>query len=191
MTHLAVFAQYRSYLLALAKKILGNGLDAEDLLQETFLKWQQTPLGQIGQIRSPKAYLSTILKRLCLNHLQSARVRHEEAVGSAFPEITVPEQQPVSDGVASAFFVLLERLSPKEQLVLLLRDVFDYDYEEIAPIIRKNADNCRQLLSRARQHLLSGKSRFTVSPDKLHALVHQFANCCASGDLNSLVAALA
>src|SRR4030095_3383406 len=118
MTHLAVFAQYRSYLLALAKKILGNGLDAEDLLQETFLKWQQTPL---SQIRSPKAYLTTILKRLCLNHLQSARVRHEEAVGPAFPEITVPEQQPVSDGVASAFFVLLERLSPKEQLVLLLR----------------------------------------------------------------------
>ena len=187
MTHLAVFAQYRSYLLALAKKILGNTLDAEDLLQETFLKWQQTPL---SQIRSPKAYLTTILKRLCLNHLQSARVRHEEAVGPAFPEITVPEQQPVSDGVASAFFVLLERLSPKEQLVLLLRDVFDYDYEEIAPIIRKNADNC-QLLSRARQHLLSGKSRFTVSPERVHALVHQFANCCASGDLNSLVAALA
>jgi RNA polymerase sigma-70 factor (ECF subfamily) len=174
-------------LLSLAQRILGNALDAEDLLQETFLRWQQTSL---SQIRSPKAFLTTILKRLCLNHLQSAQVRHEELAGSELPEQLSTAEPSLREVVTPALAVLLERLSPKEQLVLLLRDVFDYDYEEIAPLLRKSADNCRQILRRARQHISEGQSRFAVSQAKLQKLAREFARTCTGGDLNSLVAAL-
>jgi RNA polymerase sigma-70 factor (ECF subfamily) len=188
MNHLAVFAEYRAYLLSLAQRILGSALDAEDLLQETFLRWQQTSL---AQIRSPKAFLTTVLKRLCLNHLQSAQVRHEELTDSLSPELAFTVEPPVKELVTPALAVLLERLSPKERLVLLLRDVFDYDYEEIAPLLKKSAENCRQILRRARQHLIEGHSRFVVSQTKLQNLAREFARTCAGEDLNSLLAALA
>jgi RNA polymerase sigma-70 factor (ECF subfamily) len=86
---------------------------------------------------------------------------------------------------------MLERLPPKEQLVFLLREVFDYEYEEIARIIRKNATNCRQMLQRARKHIASGRSRFVVTPEQLESLQDQFVRTCTSGDLQSLVALLA
>jgi len=138
MNHLSAFVEYRNYLLALAQRILGSALDAEDLLQETFLRWQQTSL---ANIRSPKAFLSTVLKRLCLNHLESAHVRREEYVDSIALETSageVPPQQTANEGIAPALLILLERLSPKEQLVLLLRDVFDCDYDEIARVLRNS-----------------------------------------------------
>jgi RNA polymerase sigma-70 factor (ECF subfamily) len=187
MNHLAVFAEYRTYLLSLAQRILGNAIDAEDLLQETFLRWQQTSL---AQIQSPKAFLTTILKRLCLNHLQSAQVRHEELTGSELPEQIATPAPSLTELVTPALAVLLERLSPREQLVLLLRDVFDYDYEEIAPLLKKSSDNCRQMLRRARQHISDGHSRFVVSQEKLQRLASEFARSCVSGDLNSLVSVL-
>jgi len=186
MNHLAVFAEYRAYLLSLAQRLLGSALDAEDLLQETFLKWQQTSL---AQIRSPKAFLTTVLKRLCLNHLQSAPVRREEL--TELPERASVAHPSVRELVTPALAVLLERLSPKEQLVLLLRDVFDYDYEEIAPLLKKSAENCRQILRRARQHISEGQARFAVSQAKVQKLASEFAKTCANGDLSSLLATLA
>ena len=186
MNHLAVFAEYRAYLLSLAQRILGSAWDAEDLLQETFLRWQQTSL---AQIRSPKAFLTTVLKRLCLNHLQSAHVRREEL--SELPERAANVEPSAKELVTPALAVLLERLSPKEQLVLLLRDVFDYEYEEIAPLLKKSAENCRQILRRARQHIREGQSRFSVSQAKLQKLASEFARTCSGGDLKSLLAALA
>jgi RNA polymerase sigma-70 factor (ECF subfamily) len=188
MNHLAVFAEYRAYLLSLAQRLLGNAMDAEDLLQETFLRWQQTSL---AQIRSPKAFLTIVLKRLCLNHLQSAQVRHEELTGTDLPAQSATPPPSLLELVTPALAVLLERLSPKEQLVLLLRDVFDYDYEEIAPLIKKSVENCRQLLRRARKHITDGQSRFSVSQEKLQRLASEFAQTCANGDLNSLVTLLA
>jgi RNA polymerase sigma-70 factor (ECF subfamily) len=191
VTHLTVFAEYRAYLFSLAQRILGSAMDAEDLLQETFLRWQQTSL---AQIRSPKAFLSTMLKRLCLNHLQSAQVRREVCVDPLFPELTAANEVTSNlarESIIPALLILLERLSPKERVVLLLRDVFDCDYEEIAPFLRKTSVTCRQLLSRARQHLNSGRSRFVASPEQLQRLAKQFARTCASGDLRGLVSVLA
>ena len=191
MNHLSAFVEYRNYLLTLAQRILGSALDAEDLLQETFLRWQQTSL---ANIRSPKAFLSTVLKRLCLNHLESAHVRREEYVDSIALETSageVPPQQTANEGIAPALLILLERLSPKEQLVLLLRDVFDCDYDEIARVLRNSTVACRQLLSRARQHLVEGHSRFVVSNEQLQRLVKEFIHTHTTGDLNGLISALA
>jgi RNA polymerase sigma-70 factor, ECF subfamily len=189
-THLSVFAEYRGYLFSLAQRILGSRTDAEDLLQETFIRWQQTCL---AQIRSPKAFLSTVLKRLCLNHLQSAQIRRELNIDPHGREPALSEQAAYKNGFESlsALTILLERLSPKERAVLLLRDVFDCDYDEIALVISKRADTCRQLLRRARQHVADARARFEVSPEQLQKLARQFALTCASGDLKGLVTALA
>jgi RNA polymerase sigma-70 factor (ECF subfamily) len=185
-THLSVFAEYRGYLFSLAQRILGSRTDAEDLLQETFIRWQQTSLAQIN---SPKAFLATVLKRLCLNHLQSAQSRRELNVD---PEPALSEQSVHNNAFESlsALTILLERLSPKERAVLLLRDVFDCDYDEIALVISKRADTCRQLLRRARQHLADARARFEVSPEQLQKLARQFALTCESGDLKGLVTVL-
>ena len=189
-THLSVFAEYRGYLFSLAQRILGSRTDAEDLLQETFIRWQQTSL---AQIKAPKAFLATVLKHLCLNYLQAARTRREISVNPDAPEPASPEPSPYKNAFESlsALTILLERLSPKERAVLLLRDVFDCDYEEIAVVISKPADTCRQLLRRARQHLADARARFEVSPQQLQTLARQFALTCASGDLKGLVTALA
>ena len=185
-SHLSVFAEYREYLFSLAQRILGSRTEAEDLLQETFIRWQQTSL---AQIRSPKAFLATVIKRLCLNQLQSAQSRREMNLDPHGPE-------PVSANTnafesLSALAILMERLTPKERAVLLLRDVFDCDYDEIASVISKRADTCRQLLRRARQHLADARARFEVSPEQLQKLASQFALTCASGDLKGLVSVLA
>jgi RNA polymerase sigma-70 factor (ECF subfamily) len=191
MNHLSVFAEYRAYLFTIAQRILGSAGDVEDLLQETFLRWQQTPL---AQIRSPKAFLSTVLKRLCLNHLDSAYVRYS---GGSLDDSSVVPQTESSDSTLSfgerltpALQVIFERLAPKERLVFVLREVFDYDYEEIAPLIEKNVANCRQLLRRAHQHLIEGKRRFNVTSEQLHRLTNEFATTFRTGDLNSLLSAL-
>ena len=190
MTHLEIFAECRAQLFTLACGMLRSVADAEDLLQETFLNWQKTSL---TQVRSPKAFLYTILKHLCLNYLQSAKVRREECLDplphgelhSDFPDSATLEPRPES--LAPALLILLERLSPIEQVVFLLREVFDCEYEEIAAMIRKNVDNCRQLLCRARQHITAGHSRFVASPEELERLVDQFLRTCANGDLTALV----
>ena len=189
MNHLELFAEYRTSLFAQAYRMLGSTIDAEDLLQETFLHWQRTAL---RTIRSPRAFLTTILRNLCRNHLQSARVRYEEPLeSSAGLEGTGPSpDEALQESLVTALRLVLERLPPKERLVFLLREVFDYEYEEIATMIRKSAANCRQLLRRARQHIDSGQRRFVVSRAQLESLKHQFACTCRSGDLESLVALL-
>lgn len=157
MNHLELFAEYRTYLFAQAYRMLGSVMDAEDLLQETFLHWQQTAL---RTIRSPKAFLTTVLRNLCRNHLQCARVRHEEPLEPATLLKTKnlihnETTEPLKESLALALRLILERLPPKERLVFVLREAFDYEYEEIAAIIRKNANNCRQMLRRARKHLIA------------------------------------
>ena len=194
MSHLEVFAEYRSYLFSLAYRMLGSVMDAEDLLQETFLRWQQTSL---AKIRSPKAFLSTIVKNLCLNQMQSARARHEEGSSEPLMEHPAAEglQDPtdaelLADSLTSALLVLLERLSPRERIVFLLREVFDCDYDEIAAIIKKNSVSCRQMVRRAKQHILAERSRFVASSDQVQRLLRQFTRTCETGDLQSLVSVL-
>ncbi|MGA3050243.1 MAG: sigma-70 family RNA polymerase sigma factor, partial [Terracidiphilus sp.] len=153
----ATFDQYRGLLFSVAYRMLGSVSDAEDMLQETFIRWQQSPK---EEVRSPRAYLVTIISRLCINHLQSARVQREEYVGEWLPEpiVTGPEGDPlgmirVDESISMAFLVLLERLTPIERAVFLLREVFEYEYSEIASVLDQTDVNCRQILRRARQHV--------------------------------------
>jgi RNA polymerase sigma-70 factor (ECF subfamily) len=189
MNHFELFAEYRTSLFAQASRMLGSAIDAEDLLQETFLHWQRTAL---RTVRSPRAFLSTVVRNLCLNQLMSARVRYEAPLdSSATVEFTwLSPDEPSLESLTRALRLVLERLPPKERLVFLLREVFDYEYEEIAKVIRKNATNCRQMLLRARKHITSGRSRFIVDTEQLESLKNQFVSTCTSGDLQSLVALL-
>src|SRR3954470_19471840 len=154
---LATFDQYRSLLFSIAYRMLGSVADAEDMLQETFIRWQQSTE---DTIRSPRAFLVTIVSRLCINHLQSARVQREEYVGQWLPEpiVTDAGSDPfgiirVDQSLSMAFLVLLEHLTPVERAVFILREVFEYEYAEIASILGQNEANCRQILRRARLHV--------------------------------------
>jgi RNA polymerase sigma-70 factor (ECF subfamily) len=192
-SHLEQFAAYRGYLFTLACRMLGRAEDAEDLLQETFLRWHETSL---QSIRSPKAFLTTVVKNLCANHLRSARVRKEECVEATALEALqeqndqVLEPFSVSESLNAGLAILLERLSSNERAVFLLREVFDCEFDEIAVMLEKNATNCRQILKRAREHLTSSQARFAASANELDLLARQFARTCATGDLPALVAAL-
>jgi RNA polymerase sigma-70 factor (ECF subfamily) len=192
---LATFNQYRGLLFSVAYRMLGSVADAEDMLQETFIRWQQAPE---DDIRSPRAYLVTIISRLCLNHLQSARVQREEYVGQWLPEpvVTGPGSDPlelirVDESLSMAFLVMLERLTPVERAVFLLREVFEYDYAEIASIVNQSETNCRQILSRAKRRVTGMRPRFHTSQQKKSDLLERFLRATASGDLQSLLALLA
>ncbi len=174
--------------------MLGSVADAEDMLQETFIRWQQ-PSDE--EIRSPRAFLVTIISRLCINHLQSARVQREEYIGQWLPEplLTGPGSDPsetyrVGESLSMAFLVLLERLTPMERAVFLLREVFDYEFSEIAQTLGQNQANCRQILRRARQHVAEVRPRFDASLQQREQLLHQFLDATSHGDLNGLVALL-
>jgi RNA polymerase sigma-70 factor, ECF subfamily len=191
---LATFDQYRSLLFSVAYRMLGSVADAEDMLQETFIRWQQAP---DDEIRSPRAFLVTIISRLCINHLQSARVQREEYVGQWLPEpiVTDPGSDPlgiirVDESLSMAFLVLLERLTPVERAVFLLREVFEYEYSEIAAVLGQSEANCRQILRRARQHVSEMRPRFKASARKQSDLLENFLKAAESGDLDGLVALL-
>jgi RNA polymerase sigma-70 factor (ECF subfamily) len=191
---LATFDQYRSLLFSVAYRMLGSVADAEDMLQETFMRWQQAP---DQEIRSPRAFLVTIISRLCINHLQSARVQREEYVGTWLPEpiVSGPGSDPlelvrVDESLSMAFLVMLERLTPVERAVFLLREVFEYEYSEIANVLGQSEANCRQILSRARQHVAAMRPRFKTSQRKKTDLLERFLKATSSGDLEGLVALL-
>jgi RNA polymerase sigma-70 factor, ECF subfamily len=192
---LATFDQHRSLLFSVAYRMLGTVADAEDMLQETFIRWQQA---DEEEIRSPRAFLITIISRLCINHLQSARVRREEYVGQWLPEpiVTDPANDPLSiirvdESLSMAFLILMERLTPVERAVFLLREVFEYEYAEIAAILGQSEVNCRQILRRSRQHVSAMRPRFKVSAQKKSELLERFLRATASGDVNQLIAVLA
>jgi RNA polymerase sigma-70 factor (ECF subfamily) len=153
---LATFDQYRGLLFSIAYRMLGSVADAGDMVQEAFIRW-----------RSPRAFLVTIISRLCMNQLQSARARREEYVGERLPEplVTDAGSDPfgiirVDESLSMAFVILLERLTAVERAVFLLREVFEYEYSEIAAILGQNEANCRQILRRARQHVDAARPRF-------------------------------
>jgi RNA polymerase sigma-70 factor, ECF subfamily len=192
---LATFDQHRSLLFSVAYRMLGTVADAEDMLQETFIRWQQACE---EEIRSPRAFLITIISRLCINHLQSARVRREEYVGQWLPEpiVTDPANDPLSiirvdESLSMAFLILMERLTPVERAVFLLREVFEYEYAEIAAILGQSEVNCRQILRRSRQHVSAMRPRFKVSAQKKSELLERFLRATASGDVSQLIAVLA
>jgi len=191
---LATFDQYRSLLFSVAYRMLGSVADAEDMLQETFIRWRQVP---DEEILSPRAFLVTIISRLCINQLQSARAQREEYVGQWLPEpiITGPGSDPlelirVDESLSMAFLVMLERLTPVERAVFLLREVFDYEYSEIAAVLGQSETNCRQILSRAKQHVSAIRPRFKTSLRKRSDLLERFLKAASSGDMEGLVSLL-
>lgn len=190
-----VFAAARPLLFSIAYRMLGSVMDAEDLVQETFLRWQEAA---DADVRSPRAYLTTIITRLCINHLRSARVQRETYVGPWLPEPLVTEHAvdpsgsvELAESLSMAFLVLLERLSPTERAVFLLHEVFDFDHAEIARIVEKSEANCRQLLARAKQHVGVQRTRFAASPEQAERLTERFTQAASAGDLNGLLEMLA
>lgn len=190
---LDAFNQHRGLLFSIAYRMLGSASEAEDMLQETYLRWQQLPA---EEIRSPRSMLVTIVSRLCINHLQSARVQREEYFGQWLPEplLTMPAADPSKvddiESLSMAFLVLLERLNPVERATLLLRDVFDYDYSEIASILGRNEAACRQILHRARQHVTDDRPRFLPSAEEGERLMRRFLDASSEGDMDGLLALL-
>jgi len=192
---LATFDQYRGLLFSIAYRMLGSVADAEDILQEAFIRWQQS---QQEEIRSPRAFLVTIVSRLCLNHLQLARVQREEYVGQWLPEpiVTGAEGDPlgmirIDESLSMAFLVLLERLSPMERVVFLLREVFEYEYFEIASVVGQTEANCRQILRRARQHVGAMRPRFRTPAKKRDDLMESFLAAINTGKMEGLMSLLA
>jgi RNA polymerase sigma-70 factor (ECF subfamily) len=191
LIRLGHFDQYRSLLFSIAYRMLGSVADAEDMLQETFIKWLE--LGD-EDIRSPRSYLVTILSRLCINQLQSARAQREEYVGVWLPEpiVTDPGEGPfnlirVDESISMSFLVLLERLTPTERAAFLLREIFEYDYREIGQIIGQTDTNCRQILKRAKEHIQALRPRFKIAQAIHDALLECFLKAIGTGEMSSLV----
>lgn len=195
MSHLETFNQHRSLLFAIAYRMLGTVTDAEDMVQETFLRWQQTTE---ATVKSAKTYLSTTTTRLCIDHLRSARVQREQYVGPWLPEPIMTQQTndpaaqvELADSLSMAFLVVLERLSPIERAVFLLREVFDYNYDEIAQMVGKSPVNCRQILRRSRQHIADQRPRFPASHQQQEQIAAQFLEASSQGSLQDLLTLLA
>ena len=195
MSDIEVFESLRPLLFSIAYRMLGSVMDAEDIVQEAYLQWQRR--GDV-EIASPRAYLSTIVTRQAINHLNSARVRRETYPGPWLPEPVLKEVEPDSsdrlllhESLSMAFMMLLEQLTPVERAVFLLHDVFVYDFAEIASAVGRSEANCRQLARRARQHIQAHRPRFDADRQQQQRLTQQFIAACTSGDMNQLVAALA
>jgi len=153
-SRLEIFLEYRLLLLSIAYRMLGSMADAEDLVQETFIRWQTS---SEADVRSPRAYLVTILSRLCIHQLESARAQREAYVGPWLPEPVSTgatadplDASELQESLSMAFLLLLERLTPVERAAFLLHDVFGYSYDELASVLGKSAANCRQTVHRAR-----------------------------------------
>ena len=185
--------QLRPLLFSIAYRMLSSVADAEDVVQEAFLRYHRAG----SQAESPKAYLSAVVTRLCIDHLRSARVRRETYVGEWLPEPLLTEDaDPAraavdSDSLSMAFLLVLERLSPVERAVFLLHDVFGYDFAEVAQMVDRSADNCRQIGVRARRHVTDHAPRFETSRAERDELARRFLAAFTDGDMDGLIEVLA
>ncbi|MEU4064012.1 RNA polymerase sigma-70 factor [Streptomyces wedmorensis] len=189
MSKVEEFEELRPLLFSIAYRILGSVSEAEDAVQETWLRFDASPT----RPTSTKAFLSTTITRLSIDVLRSARVRREEYVGPWFPEplLTDPYQDPVrsvelADSVSMAALLLLERLSPLERAVFLLREVFAFDFEDIAAAVDRSEAACRQLLVRARRHMHDGRPRFEADRQERQELADRFFDALRTGDIGGL-----
>jgi RNA polymerase sigma-70 factor (TIGR02957 family) len=196
------YTEYRPLMFSIAYRMTGSVSDAEDIVQEAFLR-----AGKDTEVTSPKAYLATITTRLAIDHLRSARVRRESYVGTWLPEPLVgtgfggfrglrdepdpAELAETSDSLSMAFLVLLESLAPAERAVFLLREVFGYDYKDIAGITSKTEAACRQIFTRARRRIDEGRPRFETSRAEGEELTALFLAAADGGDMTSLLERLA
>lgn len=187
------FDRHRPLLFSIAYRMLGSTMDAEDIVQEAYVRWQGTE----EEVRSPKAYLSTIVTRLSIDRLRSAKVGREQYVGPWLPEpLTTGEASDIAEApvmeesLSMAFLVLLESLTPVERAIFLLREVFDYDYAEVSRVVGKTETNCRQIAHRTRRALAARRPRFESSEEQQERMTRLFVEVCASGDMQSLLSLL-
>ncbi len=192
-----LFQELRPAAFAIAYRMLGSVSEAEDVVQEAFLRLHRA-LAEGERLASPRAYLSTVVTRLCIDQLRSARVRRERYVGEWLPEPLLAgeeadpaRQAELADSLSLAFLVLLESLSPEQRAAFLLREVFDYPYEQIARIVGKSEDNARQLVARARRLVEERRPRFEASRERREALARRFFAAAVDGELGALEELLA
>ena len=189
--------ELRPLLFSIAYRMLGTVADAEDVVQEAYLRLERSE-AEGAVIRSDKAFLTTVATRIAIDQLRSARVQRETYFGPWLPEPLVTSAEPdtaqlaeMADSLSLSFLVLLERLSPIERAVFLLREVFDYGYDEVAEIVDKSEANCRQIFVRARKHIDEGKPRFEPTSEQHELLTTNFLAAVQDGDVRQLVDYLA
>src|SRR5262245_35179604 len=192
-----VYEELQPLMFSIAYRMLGSATEAEDIVQEAFLRFHKETSGGT-EVDSAKAYLSAVTTRLSIDHLRSARVRRERYVGTWLPEPLLTDEEDdvarhaeTADSLSMGFLVLLESLTPVERAVLLLHDVFAYDFHEISQIVGKSDDNCRQISVRARRRINEGKPRFEASRAQKEELSKRFFEAARDGDLDGLVSMLA
>lgn len=186
----------RPLMFSIAYRMLGSVAEAEDVVQDAFVR-MHTAASTGTQIESPEAFATTVTTRLAIDALRSARVRRERYVGPWLPEpwLTSGDEPAMraetADTLSSAFLVVLETLSPLERAVFLLREVFQYDYEQIARIVERSETNCRQLMTRARRSVEERRPRFEPSREQRDRLAEEFLRACRTGDIDELERLLA
>ncbi len=186
----AAFEAHRPRLFSIAYRMLGSGSEAEDVVQDAWVRARQD---EHADVRSPRAYLTTIVTRLCIDHLRSAERTRMEYPGPWLPEPLAEANQEsaeLASSLTTAFLVLLERLAPTERAVFLLREVFELDFDEIARNVGKSEANTRQILTRARRRLRESHPRVTVSRRESEEIVQRFRDACLTGNLDELMAVL-
>jgi RNA polymerase sigma-70 factor, ECF subfamily len=192
------YRELRPLLFSIAYRMLGSVSEAEDVVQEAFIRYQRA-VREDTTVESPKAYLSAVVTRLAIDQLKSARVRRETYVGEWLPEPLVTEEgagDPAGhaeqvDSLSMSFLVLLERLTPVERAIFLLHDVFDYDFEEIGRIVRKSPATCRQHAVRARRFISENRPRFDVDEAQRDELLRRFFSAAEDGNVDGLIEVLA
>lgn len=190
MAAVAEFEAFRPRMLGLAYRMLGSVQEAEDVVQDAYLRWSKA-----SAIESPAGWLTKVVTNLCLNELGSARARRETYVGPWLPEPVLTggdhaQVMELHESVSMALLSLMERLTPAERAIFVLREAFGYEYAEIAEILDISEANARQILSRARRHL-SDAPRFEVDKDAQQRLVSRFLEAAAGGDVAGLTSVLA
>jgi RNA polymerase sigma-70 factor (ECF subfamily) len=186
----AAFEAHRPLLFSIAYRMLGSASEAEDVVQDAWLRARQD---EQADVRSARAYLTTIVTRLCLDHLRSAERTRMEYPGPWLPEpVAEPNQESaeLASSLTMAFLVLLEQLAPMERAVFLLRDVFEFDFDEIAKSVGKTEANTRQILTRARGRLREARPRFSASRGESEEVVRHFRSACATGNVDGLMSVL-
>jgi RNA polymerase sigma-70 factor, ECF subfamily len=186
-----LFATHRRYLIGIAYRMLGSVAEAEDAVQDAYLRFRGV---DASSVREPRAYLAQIVARISLDRLKSARVQRERYVGTWLPEPLVESEsspESMAEDLSIALLLTLERLSPLERAAFLLHDVFDMDYPPIAEVLERSESACRQLVTRAREHVREGRPRFEAKEESGARLALAFASAAASGNISTLAGLLA
>lgn len=180
---------HRPLLVRLAYRMLGSVAEAEDVVQDAFLRWRDVDRASVAE---PRAYLARVVSRLCLDRMKSAAARREQYVGTWLPEpIVAPPSQDLADDLSIALLLTLERLSPLERAAFLLHDVFDMDYSAISETLGRSEAACRQLAARGREHVRDERPRFAATDEERDKLTTAFHAALVNGDLAALARMLA